>query len=94
MMSISLINTTACDGTSFFWEWLLWLLGAFLFGLLIGWLLRSIFGDKENKYPEDYEQLKIDLDNCRVDKRSVIHHLNMAWCMTLSLIHPTLSFSC
>jgi len=38
------INTTACDGSDVFWPWLLWLLGAFLLGLLLGWLLKQIFG--------------------------------------------------
>lgn len=38
------INTTACDGSSVFWPWLLWLLGAFLLGLLLGWLLKQLFG--------------------------------------------------
>ncbi|MGB5242306.1 MAG: hypothetical protein WBN50_01710 [Lutimonas sp.] len=44
------INTTACDGSDVFWPWLLWLLGAFLLGLLLGWLLKQIFGgDGANK---------------------------------------------
>ncbi|MDZ7613501.1 MAG: hypothetical protein U5K51_07190 [Flavobacteriaceae bacterium] len=38
------INTTACDGSDVFWPWLLWLLGAFLLGLLLGWLLKQLFG--------------------------------------------------
>ena len=38
------INTTACDGSNVFWPWLLWLLGAFLLGLLLGWLLKQLFG--------------------------------------------------
>lgn len=38
------INTTACDGSSVFWPWLLWLLGAFLLGLLLGWLLKQLLG--------------------------------------------------
>ncbi len=39
------INTTACDGSDVFWPWLMWLLGAFLLGLLLGWLLKQLFGD-------------------------------------------------
>ena len=39
------ISTTACDGSDVFWPWLLWLLGAFLLGLLLGWLLKQLFGD-------------------------------------------------
>lgn len=38
------INTTACDGSNVFWPWFLWLLAAFLLGLLLGWLLRNLFG--------------------------------------------------
>jgi hypothetical protein len=38
------VNTTACDGSDVFLPWLLWLLGAFLLGLLLGWLLKQLFG--------------------------------------------------
>ncbi|MEN8124463.1 MAG: hypothetical protein ABFR32_04970 [Bacteroidota bacterium] len=38
------INTTACDGSDVFWPWLMWLIGAFLLGLLLGWLLKQLFG--------------------------------------------------
>ncbi len=43
------INTTACDGSDVFWPWLLWLLGAFLLGLLLGWLLKQLFGCSNNE---------------------------------------------
>lgn len=43
-MTLLQINTTACDGSDVFWPWLLWLLGAFLLGLLLGWLLKQLFG--------------------------------------------------
>ena len=43
------INTTACDGSDVFWPWLLWLLGAFLLGLLLGWLLKQFFGGDGDK---------------------------------------------
>lgn len=43
-MKLLLINTTACDGSDVFWPWFLWLLGAFILGLLLGWLLKQIFG--------------------------------------------------
>lgn len=43
-MRLLQINTMACDGSDVFWPWFLWLLGAFILGLLIGWLLRQIFG--------------------------------------------------
>ena len=38
------INTTACDGSDVFWPWLMWLLGAFILGLILGWLLKQLFG--------------------------------------------------
>jgi len=38
------INTTACDGSDAFLPWLLWLLAAFILGLILGWLLRQIIG--------------------------------------------------
>ena len=41
-----LINTTACDGSEVFWPWFMWLLGAFLLGIILGWLLKLIFGEK------------------------------------------------
>lgn len=43
------INTTACDGSDVFWPWLLWLLGAFLLGLLLGWLLKQLLGGDGGK---------------------------------------------
>ena len=43
-MTLLQINTTACDGSDVFWPWFLWLLGAFILGLLLGWLLRQLFG--------------------------------------------------
>ena len=42
------INTVACDGTDVFWPWFMWLLGAFLLGLLLGWLLKQLFGCDDN----------------------------------------------
>jgi len=44
------INTTACDGSDVFWPWLMWLLGAFLLGLLLGWLLKQLFGGNDDAY--------------------------------------------
>lgn len=43
-MRLLQINTTACDGSDVFWPWFLWLLAAFLLGLLLGWLLKQLFG--------------------------------------------------
>jgi len=39
------VKTIACDGSDVFWPWLGWLLGAFLLGLLLGWLLKQLFGN-------------------------------------------------
>ena len=38
------VSTIACDGSDVFWPWLLWLLGAFILGLILGWLLKQLFG--------------------------------------------------
>lgn len=35
------INTNACDGSDVFIIWILWLVGAFILGLIIGWLLKQ-----------------------------------------------------
>ena len=43
-MKLLQINTIACDGSDVFWPWLLWLLAAFLLGLLLGWLLKQLSG--------------------------------------------------
>ena len=43
-MKLLQINTTTCDGSDVFWTWILWLLAAFVLGLILGWLLKQIFG--------------------------------------------------
>ncbi|UNZ00315.1 hypothetical protein MQE36_08245 [Zhouia spongiae] len=43
-MKLLQINTTACDGSDVFWPWFLWLLAAFILGLILGWLLKQLFG--------------------------------------------------
>ncbi|GAA4298978.1 hypothetical protein [Aestuariibaculum suncheonense] len=43
-MKLLQINTTACDGSDVFWSWFLWLLAAFILGLIIGWILKQISG--------------------------------------------------
>lgn len=58
------INTIACDGSDVFWSWLLWLIAAFILGIILGWLLHQIFGgkttDKEapNNYKEDLTKIE------------------------------------
>ncbi len=58
------INTTACDGSDLFWPWFLWLLAAFLLGLILGWLLHQLFGgtkvteEKPNNYKEDLTKIE------------------------------------
>ena len=46
-----LINTTACDGSNVFWPWFLWLLAAFILGIILGWILKQIFGEKATEEP-------------------------------------------
>lgn len=71
MLSLQ-INTTACDGSDVFWPWLFWLLGAFLIGLILGWLLKQIFGDSNNHDHIDHsakiKSLEADLAACRKEK--------------------------
>ena len=64
------INTFDCDGSDMFWSWFLWLLGAFLLGILLGWLLLKIFGDDNNKidYPSKIKDLETELAACRKEK--------------------------
>ncbi len=47
------INTTACDGSDVFWTWILWLLAAFILGLILGWLLKQIFGGGSTSNAKD-----------------------------------------
>ena len=58
------INTIACDGSDVLLPWLLWLLGAFLLGLLLGWLLKQILGgtstatSTDKNYKEDLTKIE------------------------------------
>ena len=78
------INTTACDGSDLFWPWFMWLLGAFLIGLLLGWLLKQLFGGEDTKkvdttdYTAKITGLKADLDACRKDKSKLSAELTAA----------------
>ena len=36
------VKTVACDGSDVFWPWFLWLLAAFILGVILGWLLKSL----------------------------------------------------
>ncbi len=69
------INTTACDGSDMFWPWLFWLLGAFLLGLLLGWLLKQLFGGDDDRDQIDYSAkirgLETDLAACRKEKSAL-----------------------
>lgn len=51
-----------CDG---FWAWPWPLILAFLLGLLLGWLLKSIFGSKNDNSCDRCEALQAELDACR-----------------------------
>jgi hypothetical protein len=63
-MKLLQINTVACDGSDVFWPWFLWLLAAFILGLLLGWLLHQLFGgaktvtEKPNDYKEDLTKIE------------------------------------
>ncbi len=70
------INTTACDGSDLFWPWFIWLLGAFLLGLLLGWILKQLFGGSHDKDTTEYDAkirgLESDLAACRKEKNSLV----------------------
>jgi hypothetical protein len=64
-MKMLQINTVACDGSDVFWPWFLWLLGAFILGFILGWLLKQIFGgaaavkeEPANNYKEDLTKIE------------------------------------
>lgn len=63
-MRLLQINTIACDGSDVFWTWILWLLGAFILGFILGWLLKQIFGGttnsktEVNNYKEDLTKIE------------------------------------
>ncbi len=64
------INTTGCDGSDLFWPWLMWLLGAFLLGLLLGWLLKQLFGGSGDStdHSAKIKELEAELVACRKGK--------------------------
>ncbi len=43
------VKTVACDGSDVFWPWFLWLLAAFILGVILGWLLKSLLGASPTK---------------------------------------------
>lgn len=67
------VNTTACDGSDMFWPWFLWLLGAFILGLILGWLLKQLFGSDNNTtdYSGKISGLEADLAACRKEKSTL-----------------------
>lgn len=68
------INTTACNGTDVFWPWLLWLIGAFILGLIFGWLLKQLFGGSYNDTSEHkakIKELQEKLDKCEVERNAL-----------------------
>lgn len=63
MMLLFIQNNCNCDG---FNAWLWPLIGAFLLGLLLGWLFSRIFGgDDDNSLEDRCARLQADLDACR-----------------------------
>jgi len=69
------INTTACDGSDLFWPWLMWILGAFILGAILGWILKQLFGGSGDGDSIDYsgkiKSLETDLAACRKEKASL-----------------------
>ncbi len=59
-MKLLQINTTACDGSDVFWSWFLWLLAAFVLGLIIGWLLKQIFGGTSSEADVKQDLTKVE----------------------------------
>lgn len=62
-----------CDG---FWAWPWPLILAFLLGMLLGWLLKGIFGNKEESqekidYKSKYLATKKELDNCLESRKEL-----------------------
>jgi len=95
MLSLQ-INTTACDGSDMFWPWILWLLGAFILGLLLGWLLKQIFGSKPvdtTDYTAKIKGLEVELNACRKDRSNLKDKLSAAAAATTAstTITPTAS---
>ena len=78
------IKTTACDGSDLFWPWFMWLLGAFILGFILGWILKQLFGgnDKVEEDTTDYTAkirgLEADLEACRKDKSKLSTELASA----------------
>ena len=71
------IKTTGCNGDDLFMPWLMWLLGAFILGLLLGWILKQLFGgsDKEvdtTDYSAKINGLETELAACRKEKAGLV----------------------
>ena len=67
------IKTTACDGSDLFWPWVLWLLGAFLLGYILRWLLNKLFPKKfdTSDYDARIKTLESQLDACHKEKNAL-----------------------
>ncbi len=57
-----------CDGFS---SWIPWLFGAFILGIILGWLLSKIFGSNDNNdsLQSRYNSLQAELDACRKNSK-------------------------
>lgn len=64
------MKTIACDGSDVFWTWLFWLLGALIIGIVLGWLLKGLFGEKEIAVnnSDKINSLEAELRACRDEK--------------------------
>ncbi len=68
------INTTGCNGDDLFMPWLMWLLGAFILGAILGWILKQLFGGSGDKidYSGKIRGLEADLAACRKEKAGLV----------------------
>ena len=84
MLLLLLPNTTGCDGSDLFMPWLLWMLGAFLTGLVIGWLLKHLLGGSKKEeidtshYTAKIKGLETELAACRKEKTGLSSELAAA----------------
>jgi len=74
-MLLYIPNTTGCDGSDLFMPWLMWMLGAFILGAILGWILKQLFGGSDDGDQIDYsgkiKGLEADLAACRREKASL-----------------------
>ena len=67
-------NNYDCDGFS---TWIPWLFGAFILGVILGWLLSKIFNSNDDcdKLQSRYDSLQAELDACRSNSKKITSSL-------------------